>query len=175
MADVAHEAGLIAAGAVNSPFDYADVVTMTTHKTLRGPRGALIFSKKELAEKIDASVFPGFQGGPHNHTIAGIAVALEKAKTSDFKKNAAQTVENAKYIAQYLLAKGYDVVGGGTDKHLVLIDLRNKKTNGWFVAWALERAGIIANKNTVPYDDSSPYYPSGLRLGTQGPRGARDD
>lgn len=166
LADVAHEAGLIAGGAVNSPFAYADCVTMTTHKTLRGPRGALIFSKKELSEKIDASVFPGFQGGPHNHTIAGIAVALKKASTSEFKRYAAQTVENAKYIAHYLYAKGYDVVGEGTDKHLILVDLRNKKTNGWFAAWALEYAGIIVNRNTVPYDDNPPYYPSGLRLGT---------
>ena len=167
LADVAHEAGLIAGGACKSPFPYATAVTMTTHKTLRGPRGALAFIKKEFGEELDRSIFPGLQGGPHMHTIAGIAVALEKTKSSAFKKYAKQTVVNARTLASELQKHGFDVVSGGTDKHLVLVDLRNKKTSGWFVAWALEAAGIVANRNTVPNDTGSPFYPSGLRLGTQ--------
>lgn len=166
MADVAHEAGLIAAGANTSPFPFADVVTMTTHKTLRGPRGAIVFSRREISDAIDASIFPGMQGGPHLHTIAGIAIALQKTKLAEFKKYAMQTVKNAKYLAKLLLEKGFDVVSGGTDKHLVLIDLRRQNISGWFVGWALESANIIVNRNTVPFDTSSPYYPSGLRLGT---------
>ncbi|OGM14492.1 hypothetical protein A3A76_05835 [Candidatus Woesebacteria bacterium RIFCSPLOWO2_01_FULL_39_23] len=166
MADVAHEAGLIAGGTNSSPFPFADVVTMTTHKTLRGPRGALIYSRKETSDAIDASIFPGMQGGPHLHTIAGIAIALANTKTNEFKRYAKQTVKNAQRLARNLGEAGYEVVSGGTDKHLVLIDLRNKKINGWFVAWALESAGIIVNRNTIPYDTGSPYYPSGLRMGT---------
>lgn len=166
LADVAHEAGLVAGGANSSPFPYADVVTMTTHKTLRGPRGALIFSRKALSPLIDSSVFPGLQGGPHIHTIAGIAVALQKTQTKEFKNYALQTVRNAKYLSQKLIDFGFDLVSGGTDKHLILFDLRNKKINGWFLGWALEAAGIIANCNTVPLETSSPFYPSGLRLGT---------
>lgn len=166
LADVSHEAGLIAGGANDSPFEYADVVTMTTHKTLRGPRGALIFCKKDLAEKIDFGVFPGLQGGPHIHTIAGIAIALDKAKSQEFEKYARQVVKNAQTLCKVFMDGGLDVVTGGTDKHLVLIDLRNKNTNGWIVAHALEVAGIIVNRNTVPFETASAFYPSGIRLGT---------
>ncbi|OGM60991.1 hypothetical protein A3A75_01910 [Candidatus Woesebacteria bacterium RIFCSPLOWO2_01_FULL_39_10] len=166
MADIAHEAGLIAAGVMNSPFPYADIVTFTTHKTLRGPRGAVIIVRKDMGEKIDRSIIPGLQGGPHLHSIAGIAIALKNTQTAVFKKYAKQVIKNAKILAQELVKKGYDVVSGGTDKHLVLIDLRSKGTNGWVVAWGLEIAGIIANRNTVPNDSGSPFYPSGLRIGT---------
>ena len=166
LADVAHEAGLIAGGACKSPFPYADFVTMTTHKTLRGPRGAIIICRKEFEEAVDFSLMPGLQGGPHLHTIAGIAVSLRQAQGKPFKKYAFQTVKNAQTLAKYFIEKGLDVVSGGTDKHLVLIDLRKNNTNGWVVAWALEKAGIIVNRNTVPNESATPFYPSGLRMGT---------
>jgi glycine hydroxymethyltransferase len=166
LADIAHEAGLIAGGACKSPFPYADFVTMTTHKTLRGPRGAIIICRKEYEESIDFSIIPGLQGGPHLHSIAGIAIALRQAQGKLFKKYAFQTVKNARVLAKVFLDKGLDVVSGGTDKHLVLIDLRRNNTNGWVVAWALEKAGIIVNRNTVPNETATPFYPSGLRLGT---------
>ncbi len=166
MADVAHEAGLIAAGANASPFPFADIVTMTTHKTLRGPRGAIVFSRREFSDAVDSSIFPGMQGGPHLHTIAGITIALQKTLIPQFKKYAMQTVKNARYLAKLLLEKEFDVVSGGTDKHLILIDLRRHHLSGWFVGWALEAANIITNRNSVPLDTASPYYPSGLRLGT---------
>jgi len=166
LADVAHEAGLIAGGACKSPFPYADFVTMTTHKTLRGPRGAIIICRKEFEEAVDFSLMPGLQGGPHLHTIAGIAVSLRQAQGKPFKKYAIQTVKNAQTLAKYFIEKGLDVVSGGTDKHLVLIDLRKNNTNGWVVAWALEKAGIIVNRNTVPNESATPFYPSGLRMGT---------
>lgn len=166
LADIAHEAGLITGGAMKSPFPYADFVTMTTHKTLRGPRGAIIITRKEFEHDIDFSIIPGLQGGPHLHSIAGIAIALAKTQEPKFKKYAKQVIVNAKLLAKLLKEKGYDVVSGGTDKHLVLLDLRKSGTNGWIVAWALEKAGIIANRNTVPGESASPFYPSGLRLGT---------
>lgn len=166
LADVAHEAGLIIGGAVKSPFPHADFVTFTTHKTFRGPRGAVVICRKELAEALDSSVFPSLQGGPHIHTIAGIAIAFEKTKSLGFKKYASQTVKNARELAKHLKEKGLDVVSGGTDKHLVLVDLRKSGTNGWIVAWALEKAGVVANRNTVPNDTGSPFFPSGLRMGT---------
>lgn len=166
LADVAHEAGLIVGGANNSPFPYADMVTMTTHKTLRGPRGAIIIGRKKFEDIIDYSIFPGLQGGPHIHTIAGIAIALEKTQTEGFKKYATQTVINARRLADNLKVGGLNVVSGKTDKHLVLIDLRDQGTNGWIVSNALEMVGIIINRNTVPQEDASPFYPSGIRLGT---------
>jgi len=166
LADVAHEAGLIAAGAMQSPFPWADVVTFTTHKTWRGPRGAIIVAKKTLIDAINFSIIPGLQGGPHMHSIAGIAVAAKELQTPAFKKYAFQIVKNAKVLAAELQKGGLNIVSGGTDKHLVLVDLRNVGLTGWVVAWALEKAGIIANRNTVPYDTGSPFYPSGLRFGT---------
>lgn len=166
LADIAHEAGLIIGGANSSPFPYADFVTFTTHKTLRGPRGAVIICRKEHEEALDFSVFPGLQGGPHIHSIAGIAIALRQAQGKPFKTYANQVVKNAKLLAKLLQKGGLDVVSGGTQKHLVLIDLRKSKTNGWIVANALEVAGIVANRNTVPGETASPFYPSGLRLGT---------
>ncbi len=166
LADVSHEAGLIAGGANVSPFAYADVVMMTTHKTLRGPRGAMIYSKKELSTLIDQSVFPSLQGGPHEHTIAGIAVALGEAKTPAFSRYTKQVVKNAQQLADIFIEAGFDVVSGGTDKHLVLIDLRTIDASAWVVAWALEFAGIVVNRNTVPFDTGSSVYPSGIRLGT---------
>lgn len=168
MADVAHEAGLIAAGVNTSPFPYADVVMMTTHKTLRGPRGAMIFTRTKdgMAEKVDQSVFPGMQGGPHEHTIAGIAVALKEASLSSFNVYAKQVIKNAQILADIFMKAGLDVVSGGTDKHLVLIDLRNIGASAWIVAWALEYANIIVNRNTVPFETGTSMYPSGIRLGT---------
>ena len=166
LADVAHEAGLIAGGANTSPFPYADVVSMTTHKTLRGPRGAMVFARKPIDEAIDKAVFPGLQGGPHEHTIGGIAVALGEALRPSFKNYARQVVVNAQLLAAKLKSAGYDVVSDGTDKHLVLVDLRSVGLSGWVAAWALEYAGIVVNRNTVPYETASPFFPSGLRLGT---------
>ena len=166
LADVAHEAGLIAAGAMQSPFPWVDVATFTTHKTWRGPRGAIIVARKSLMEAINFSIIPGLQGGPHMHTIAGIAVAAKELQTPAFKKYARQIIKNAQFLAKQLQKGGLNIVSGGTDKHLVLVDLRNIGLTGWVVAWALEKAGIIANRNTVPYDTGSPFYPSGLRFGT---------
>ena len=166
LADIAHEAGLISAGAQPSPFPGCDVATFTTHKTFRGPRGAVIIARKELMKQINFSVFPGMQGGPHLHTIAGIAVAAAELMTPQFKVYARQVVTNAQVLAKELIKGGLKVVSGGTDKHLVLVDLRPRQLSGAAVALALEKAGIIANKNTVPYDTAKPFYPSGLRLGT---------
>lgn len=166
MADIAHEAGLVAAGVNESPFEYADVVTMTSRKTLRGPIGALIFSKKELSEQIDYAVFPRLQGGPPNHQIAGIAVALYEALQPEFKEYATQIIKNAQTLANSLMEKGLTVVSGGTEKHLLLIDLRNLNLDSILAAKALERANIICNKNTVPGETNKPWRPSGLRFGT---------
>jgi glycine hydroxymethyltransferase len=166
LADISHISGLIVAGAHPDPMPYADVVMTTTHKTLRGPRGAMIMCRKEFAEKIDKAVFPGLQGGPHNHTTAAIAVALKEAATPAFKEYGHQTVRNAKALAAELTARGFNLVSGGTDNHLILIDLTNKKIIGKKAAQALDRAGIICNSNTVPYDPRKPFSPSGIRIGT---------
>ncbi len=165
-ADVAHIAGLIAGGAHPSPVPVADVVTTTTHKTLRGPRGAMFLSKEEHAKALDKAVFPGLQGGPHNHTTAAIAVALKEAAQPEFKTYAANIVANAKALAAALLERGYDLVSGGTDNHLILIDLTSKNVSGKIAAQALDRAGIELNYNTVPFDPRKPFDPSGIRLGT---------
>ena len=166
LADISHIAGLIVAGAHPDAVPYADVVTTTTHKTLRGPRGAMILCRNEVAEKIDKAVFPGLQGGPHNHTTAAIGVALKEAATPAFKEYGHQIVRNAKAMAEELLAHGFNLVSGGTDNHLILIDLTNKKVIGKKAAQALDRAGIVCNYNTVPYDPRKPFSPSGVRLGT---------
>jgi glycine hydroxymethyltransferase len=165
-ADIAHIAGLIAGGAHPSPVGHADVISTTTHKTLRGPRGAMLMSTEEHAKAIDKAVFPGLQGGPHNHTTAGIAVALKEAATDDFKAYAAQIVTNAKALAEGLASRGFDLVSGGTDNHLVLIDLTSKDIAGKPAAQALDRAGLETNYNTVPYDTRKPFDPSGVRIGT---------
>jgi glycine hydroxymethyltransferase len=166
LADISHIAGLIVAGAHPDAVPYADVVTTTTHKTLRGPRGAMILCRKDLADKIDKAVFPGLQGGPHNHTTAAIGVALKEASTQAFKEYGRQIVRNAKAMADELLARGFNLVSGGTDNHLILIDLTNKKMIGKRAAQALDRVGIVCNYNTVPYDPRKPFSPSGVRLGT---------
>jgi glycine hydroxymethyltransferase len=166
LADISHIAGLIAGGAHPSPLPWADVVTTTTHKTLRGPRGAMILCRADLADKIDKAVFPGLQGGPHNHTTAAIGVALKEAGTPEFRSYAHQIVTNARTLADELLRRGFNLVSGGTDNHLILVDLTNRGVIGKKAARALDRAGIICNYNTVPYDPRKPFSPSGIRLGT---------
>jgi len=166
VADVAHIAGLIAGGAHPSPVGHAPVITTTTHKTLRGPRGAMVLTDAEHAKAIDKAVFPGLQGGPHNHTTAAIAVALGEASTQSFRDYAHGVVANAQALAAALAQRGFDLVSGGTDNHLVLVDLTGKGIGGKPAARALDRAGIETNYNTVPYDPRKPFDPSGLRLGT---------
>lgn len=166
VADIAHIAGLIAGGAHPSPVGHADVITTTTHKTLRGPRGAMIMASAEHATAIDKAVFPGLQGGPHNHTTAGIAVALHEAAQPTFTAYAHQVVANAKALATALAGRGFDLVSGGTDNHLLLIDLTGKGVEGKPAAKVLDAAGIELNFNTVPYDPRKPWSPSGIRLGT---------
>jgi glycine hydroxymethyltransferase len=166
MADMAHIAGLIAGGAHPSPVGHAPVITTTTHKTLRGPRGAMILTDAEHATAIDKAVFPGLQGGPHNHTTAGIAVALREAAQPSFRDYAAQVVANAKALAAALTDRGFDLVSGGTDNHLLLVDLTSKGIAGKPAAKALDRAGIELNFNSVPFDPRRPFDPSGIRLGT---------
>jgi len=166
VADIAHIAGLIAGGAHPSPVGYAPVITTTTHKTLRGPRGAMIMTDAEHASPIDKAVFPGLQGGPHNHTTAAIAVALREAAAPSFRAYAAQVVANAAALAAALQERGYDLVSGGTDNHLLLVDLTSKGIGGKPAAKALDRAGIELNFNTVPFDTRRPFDPSGIRLGT---------
>merc|ERR1719240_2254784 len=178
LADMAHISGLVVAGTIPSPFEYADVVTTTTHKTLRGPRGAMIFYRKgqkgvdkkgnplmyDYEEKVNAAVFPGLQGGPHNQTITALAIALKQASSPEFKTYQEQVLKNSKALGDTLISKGFDLVSGGTDNHLVLMDLRSKGINGGKAEWMCETVNIITNKNTVPGDKSA-ITPSGLRLG----------
>jgi glycine hydroxymethyltransferase len=166
VADIAHIAGLIVGGAHPSPVGYADVITTTTHKTLRGPRGAMIMCTSEHATALDKAVFPGLQGGPHNHTTAGIAVALREAAQPSFRAYARQVVANAQALADALQARGYALVSGGTDNHLILMDLSAQGIGGKPAAKALDRAGIEVNYNTVPFDPRKPFDPSGIRIGT---------
>ena len=166
MVDMSHIAGLVAAGAHMSPVPYADVVTTTTHKTLRGPRGALALSKLEHAEALDKAVFPGTQGGPHLHSIGAKAVAFAEAQTPEFATYARKIVSNASVLAEALVSGGLRLVSGGTDNHLLLADCNSMNISGLKAQNALQGAGIITNKNTIPYDQRSPFITSGLRLGT---------
>jgi len=166
VADIAHISGLIAGGAHPSPVGHAQVITTTTHKTLRGPRGAMIMSTAEHASALDKAVFPGLQGGPHNHTTAGIAVALREAAQPAFSQYAHQIVTNARALADALADRGYSLVSGGTDNHLILVDLTPQQIAGKPAARALDRAGIEVNYNTVPFDPRKPFDPSGIRIGT---------
>ncbi len=166
VADIAHIAGLVAGGAHPSPVGHAPVITTTTHKTLRGPRGAMIMTTAEYASQVDKAVFPGLQGGPHNHTTAAIAVTLREAAEPAFRDYAHQVVANAKALAAALLDRGYALVSGGTDNHLILIDLTPQGIAGKPAAKALDRAGIEVNYNTVPFDPRKPFDPSGIRIGT---------
>jgi glycine hydroxymethyltransferase len=166
MVDMAHFAGLVAAGVYPSPVPHADVVTTTTHKTLRGPRGGLILSREVHAKAIDKSVFPGSQGGPLEHVIAAKAVCFKEALDPAFKRYSAQIVANAKALAAALIERGFHIVSGGTDNHLMLVDLRNKGLTGKAAQSALDRAGITVNKNTVPKETQSPFVTSGVRIGT---------
>ncbi len=173
MADIAHIAGLIVAGVHPSPVSYVHLITTTTHKTLRGPRGALIMVTEkglkkdpDLPKKIDSAIIPGLQGGPHDNQTAAIAVSLKEAAEPSFKSYAKQIVKNAKALAEELIKYDFNLVSGRTENHLLLIDLRNKNVNGAVAALALEAAGIVLNKNGVPFDSMPPFYPSGIRLGT---------
>ncbi len=166
LSDTAHISGLIVAGIHQSPVPFADIVSTTTHKTLRGPRGGMLLCKADHAAKVDKAVFPGLQGGPHMHTITGIAVAMAEADTPEFVEYAKQIVKNSKRLAEKLLEYGFDLVSGGTDNHLLLIDLRNKGVTGKKYAKALDRAKIVSNYNTIPGDPAPPFNPSGLRMGT---------
>ena len=177
VSDIAHIAGLVVAGIHKSPVPYADIVSTTTHKTLRGPRGGMLLCKKQHADNVDKAVFPGLQGGPHMHTLMAIAVALAEADTPEFVAYAKQIVKNAKALAERLLEHGFNLSSGGTDNHLILIDLRNKKVLGKKLAKALDRARIVTNYNTTPTDPAHPANPTGLRIGTPAvtTRGMKED
>jgi glycine hydroxymethyltransferase len=166
VADIAHIAGLIAAGAHPHPYPHATIITTTTHKTLRGPRGGMIMSDGAHSKELDRAVFPGLQGGPHNHTTAAIAVALKEAATDDFRRYSHQIVKNAKALATALQARGFRLISGGTDNHLILIDVTPRGITGKPAARALHEAGIECNYNTIPFDPRKPFDPSGLRIGT---------
>ena len=166
MIDMSHFAGLVAGGAYPSPFKYADIVTTTTHKTLRGPRAAMIFSKKEFSAAVDKAVFPGLQGGPHINQIAAVAVCLKEAMSPNFKKYARQVIKNAKVLAKELHQYGWGIISGGTGSHLFLVDTWTRDLSGKTAQELLEAEKIIVNKNTIPYDARSPFDPSGIRIGT---------
>jgi glycine hydroxymethyltransferase len=180
VADMSHVAGLVAGGVYPNPVGIADVVTTTTHKTLRGPRGAIILAngnpsnplkkpertRENIPSLIDRAIIPGLQGGPHNHQTAAIAVALKEALRPEFKDYAKQVVTNAQVLAEELMAHGFDLVTGGTDSHLLLVDMTSKNISGKGAENALGKAGITVNKNTIPFDPRSPFDPSGIRLGT---------
>jgi glycine hydroxymethyltransferase len=165
MVDMAHIAGLVAAGAHPSPVPHADVVTTTTHKTLRGPRAGMILCREKYAKKIDKAVFPGLQGGPLMHVIAAKAVALKEAMTEDFRKVQHQTVKNARALAAALADEGFRIVSGGTDNHLILVDLTNHKITGLDAQRALDGVRMTVNRNTIPFDRQNPFVTSGIRLG----------
>lgn len=177
MVDMAHIAGLVAAGLHESPVPYADFVTTTTHKTLRGPRGGMILCKEEFAKAIDKAVFPGIQGGPLMHVIAGKAVCLKEAMTEDFKEYQKQIIKNAKVLAEELMNKGVNVLSGGTDNHLLLLDLRNLSITGLEAETRLDEVGITVNKNAIPFDPEKPSITSGIRIGTPAvtSRGMKED
>lgn len=166
LADIAHIAGLIAGGQHPSPVPFADVVSTTTHKTLRGPRGGMLMCKEAVADSIDRAVFPGLQGGPHNHTTAAVAVALHEAAQPAFAEYAAQVVKNGKALAEALVSRGFKLITGGTDNHLILIDATSVGTRGRKLAKVLDRCGIVCNMNTIPFDPRKPFDPSGIRIGT---------
>ena len=166
ISDIAHIAGLVVAGIHQSPMPHADIVSSTTHKTLRGPRGGILLCKAEHAKSVDRAVFPGLQGGPHMHTMTAVAVAMAEADTPEFVAYAGQIVKNAKALAEKLLEYGFNLTSGGTDNHLILIDLRNKNIPGKKLAKALDRARIVTNYNSIPNDPAPPANPSGLRIGT---------
>lgn len=166
MVDMAHIAGLVAAGLHPNPVEYADFVTTTTHKTLRGPRGGMILCKSEFAQKIDKAIFPGIQGGPLMHVIAAKAVCFKEAMEDSFKAYQQQILNNAKVLSQELSNRGFRIVSGGTDNHLMLVDLRNKNLTGKEAEKILDEIHITTNKNTIPFDPQSPFVTSGLRIGT---------
>ena len=166
MVDMAHIAGLVAAGLHPSPVPYADIVTTTTHKTLRGPRGGLILCKEKYAKQIDKAIFPGVQGGPLMHVIAAKAVALGEALNPEFKEYAKQIIANCQALAEGLIAEGFRLVSGGTDNHLLLVDVRGQKMTGKTAEHLLDEVGVTCNKNTIPFDPESPFVTSGIRLGT---------
>ena len=167
LADISHISGLVATGVHPHPFPHADIITTTTHKVLRGPRGALILTNNpELAAKIDKAVFPGLQGGPHNNNIAGIAIALEEALKPEYTQYCEQVIANAKALGEPLKSKGFTLVSGGTENHLLLVDLRNKNIDGDTLSKALNSVQIETNKNSIPFDTASPFKPNGIRLGT---------
>jgi glycine hydroxymethyltransferase len=177
MVDMAHIAGLVAAGVHPSPVPHAEFVTTTTHKTLRGPRGGMILCREEFAKKLNSNIFPGIQGGPLMHVIAAKAVALKEAQSPEFKAYAEQVVKNAQALAQALLEKGFKLVSGGTDNHLMLVDFSGTDLTGKLAEETLEKAGITVNKNAVPFDTRSPFVTSGIRIGTPATttRGLREE